>query len=783
MPETLDIADKCSSASVPLVKTLRVASRDLDGTALTELAFGDTAPALVLGFVSPHVDFDAVASAATTGLAPRTPLVLVSTAGELSSRAARSIYHKADGAWDNIVFQSFSPELVQAASFHTVPLYSQDIRTGTITRSHEQRIDAICGELEHIHPPFDLDCRDTFALLFIDGLSASENYLMEAIYRTAKFPILFIGGSAGGKLDFTRTQMFDGSRVLENHAIIVFVKLAPGKRYGVFKTQNFRKTGVSFPILDGDPVRRTVTSIFDRGSLESIDIVEALCSALECGAEELDDKLKRYSFAIELDDELFVRSVATVDREAGNIRFYCDVNPGDELHLVEATGFIEQTKTDFAAFMEGKPPARGALFNDCILRRLNNAEDLEDVTLFGEIPVAGFSTFGELLGINVNQTLSSIFFFEEEIPGTFHDDYVDRFPVHYARFQSYFIQTRHNRLSMLNQIRQRLIEHLISQNETASGLGGTVEKISTYAERVASDDYGTIASTAVGLLTQARRAASEREAALETLHRREAEYQLSEERRRAAEMRAELEAQLLQARKLEAVGTLAGGVAHEINNMLLPIVALTKLTRRDMEPESPGYRRLTVVLDAAQRAQRVAEQILSFSRNDSAQIGPLVLADEIRGAEEMLRMVVPKTIDLRYRLDTDDAIVQADSNQLTQILINLAKNSADAMAEAGSLIEIALEKPPGNGDGSKEEAVLSIRDDGCGMDEDTQTRIFDPFFTTKPVGSGTGMGLAVVHGLVHNWGGTISVSSRVGEGTVFTIRLPLSREAEEPAAE
>jgi signal transduction histidine kinase len=292
-----------------------------------------------------------------------------------------------------------------------------------------------------------------------------------------------------------------------------------------------------------------------------------------------------------------------------------------------------------------------------------------------------------------------------------------------------------------------------------------------------------IASTAGGFLTQAQRAASEKEAALEALHRQEAEYQLAEERRRTAEMRAELEGQLHQARKLEAVGTLAGGVAHEINNMLLPIVGLTQLTRRDMEPESSGYRRLSVVLDAAQRAQRVAAQILSFSRSDSAQIGPINLAEAIRDAEEMLRMVVPKTTDVKYRIDAEDATVQADSNELTQILINLARNSVDAMAETGGMIEIALEVSPGGGETSTREAILSVRDGGCGMDEDTLVRIFDPFFTTKPVGSGTGMGLAVVHGIISNWGGTISVNSQVGEGTTFAIRLPLSMKVEKAVAE
>ena len=761
------------SEAASFIRTMRSPSRNLDRSTLASLTFGKAPPALVLGFVSPHVDFEAVASTVVTGLPPRTPLVLVSTAGELCSEGGQSVYQPAEGLWDNVVLQAFAGDLVQSVSIHAVPLHCQDIRSGTVTLSHDQRIAAIRRELERLRVPFALDCRDTLALLFVDGLSASENYLMEAVYQTARFPVLFIGGSAGGTLAFDRTQIFDGNRVLENHAVIAFVKLARGKRYGVFKTQNFRKTGVSFPILDCDPVRRTVASIFNRETMEAVGFIEALSATLKCGQDDLENELKRYSFAVELDDELFVRSVATIDRAAECVRFYCGINPGDELHLVETTDFIEQTETDFAAFARDKPRPLGGLLNDCILRRLNNPSQLGDVKLFGDIPLAGFSTFGELLGIDINQTLTSVFFFEEETPGNFRDDYVDRFPVHYARFQNYFIQTRHNRLSMLNRIRQSLIEHLILQNETATSLGGAVERISTYAERVSDDDFGVIASTALGLLSQARRASSEREVAIEALHRRDAEFQLSEERRRAAEMRAELEAQLLQARKMEAVGNLAGGVAHEINNMLLPIIGLTKLTCKEMDPESKALRRLSVVLEAAQRAQRVTEQLLSFSRNDRVDLGPTALVDAVRSARAMVELVVPKSIALNYRIEAENVTVQGDPDQMTQILINLARNSVDAMVETGGTIEIVLDKARREGATSEWEAVLSVRDDGCGMDEETRSRIFDPFFTTKTVGSGTGLGLAVVHGIIDTWGGNLSVESKIGEGTAITIHLPL----------
>jgi signal transduction histidine kinase len=163
------------------------------------------------------------------------------------------------------------------------------------------------------------------------------------------------------------------------------------------------------------------------------------------------------------------------------------------------------------------------------------------------------------------------------------------------------------------------------------------------------------------------------------------------------------------------------------------------------------------------------------------EIGPIALTEAVRGAEEMVRMAVPKTIAMNWRIEAEDMTVRADSTQVTQVLINLARNSADAMGDTGGTIEIALERVRRDGAASEWEAALSVRDDGCGMDEEIQARIFDPFFTTKEVGAGTGLGLSVVHGIAKSWGGTISVNSRVGEGTLVTIRLPLLQSAEEGA--
>ncbi|WP_168220530.1 FIST N-terminal domain-containing protein [Azospirillum thermophilum] len=476
-----------AGAGLPLIRTLRLSSRDIGRDKLQDLGTGAEAPALVVGFVSPFSDFRAVADRLRGALPADSRLLLVSTAGELcGSRDGAGLYDPATDGRDSVVLQAFGRDLIAEVSVHAVPLHCEDIRNGKITLDHEQRVSAIRRDLEGIRPSFPLDSRDTLALTFIDGLSASESYLMEAVYRSGRFPVLFIGGSAGGKLDFRNTWLFDGQRVLENHAVVAFLKLARGKRYGIFKTQNFRKTSTSFAILEADGVRRTVTSVIDPRTLETTGFIDALCRTLKCRPDELEGKLARYTFAVELEGELFVRSVAGFDVANNKVAFYCDVNPGDELHLVEATDFVQQTDSDFTAFLRGKPRPVGGLLNDCILRRLNNGPQLGRVATFRDLPVAGFSTFGELLGININQTLSAVFFFEEGQPGSFTDEIADRFPVHYARFQTYFTQTRLNRLELLNRIRQSVIHTLVEQADSASSLNELVEQVTSYAERVDS---------------------------------------------------------------------------------------------------------------------------------------------------------------------------------------------------------------------------------------------------------------------------------------------------------
>ncbi|MFD2235132.1 methyl-accepting chemotaxis protein [Phaeospirillum tilakii] len=458
---------------------LRVLTSDagLGGLDAAFFRFDGRPAALVLAFVSPHVEFEAVVRGLRR-LAGAVPLVAVSTAGELCTdggAACGPFYRPTGESWSSVVVQAFSPTLLAEVCIRSVPLPNADIRGGGAPLDREERIDRIVDSLVAAVPPFRLDPRDSLALTLIDGLSSCENYLMEAVYRSGRFPCLFIGGSAGGTFDFRRTQIHDGNRVVENHAVLLFLKLAPGIGYGVLKSQNFRKTGRSLVVAEADPDRRQVAAAIDLDSGQVTPIIESLSALMGVTPDRLADQLAGHTFGIEIDGELFVRSIARIDPTEGTVSFFCDINPGDELLLLQATDMFEQTRQDLDAFFRGKPAPIGGIVNDCILRRLNNPSQLGRFDQLYRIPVAGFSTFGELFGINVNQTLTALFFFPVP-PGGLSDPFLDSFPIQYSHFAGYFTRARLARMSILNQLRSRVIKRLIDHFSSGATLRERIEQ-------------------------------------------------------------------------------------------------------------------------------------------------------------------------------------------------------------------------------------------------------------------------------------------------------------------
>jgi PAS domain S-box-containing protein len=229
--------------------------------------------------------------------------------------------------------------------------------------------------------------------------------------------------------------------------------------------------------------------------------------------------------------------------------------------------------------------------------------------------------------------------------------------------------------------------------------------------------------------------------------------------------RRELEQQLRQAQKMEAVGKLAGGVAHDFNNLMTAVLGYSDLTLKRLAPADVNRERVEAIRGAAERASDLTRQLLAFSRRQVLQTTDVDLRDVVDELDPLLRRVIGEDVLFETLFGPEPVLVRADRTQLEQVVMNLVVNAREAMP-AGGLLTIAV----GSDD---EHALLTVSDTGAGMAEAVVAHIFEPFFTTKGLASGTGLGLATVHGIVGQSGGTIEVQTEVGEGTTFAIRLPL----------
>ncbi len=246
------------------------------------------------------------------------------------------------------------------------------------------------------------------------------------------------------------------------------------------------------------------------------------------------------------------------------------------------------------------------------------------------------------------------------------------------------------------------------------------------------------------------------------------------DRLRMKQEKERLEAELRQAQKMEAIGTLAGGIAHDFNNILSAIFGYAQLAQRFTAEHPKLAQYLDHIYSASQRAKSLVQQILLFSRQEKSQKIPCDISIIIKEAMKLLRASLPTTIEIRQNIASNQGIVVADQTQIHQVLMNLCTNAAHAMQQKGGILEVGLTAEHGATNRHSDRYLkLSVRDTGCGMDKAIMERIFEPYFTTKDVGDGTGMGLAMVHGIVKAHGGTINVSSDVGQGSLFEIYFPV----------
>jgi signal transduction histidine kinase/ActR/RegA family two-component response regulator len=263
-----------------------------------------------------------------------------------------------------------------------------------------------------------------------------------------------------------------------------------------------------------------------------------------------------------------------------------------------------------------------------------------------------------------------------------------------------------------------------------------------------------------------------------------------EERKRAEKEKEHLQSQLERTQRLQTIGTLAGGVAHNFNNLLTPIVGYADMVLRQIEQDDSMRPNIEQIAQAGSRAKDLVREILTFSRSGEQERSLSQLHLLFKEALKLVHASVPPNVEIRENLDESCGAVFCDASQMHQVLMNLCTNAFHAMREKGGILEVTLDSLEVGHDLSWLRlnlnpgyyVRLTVSDTGCGMDRATMERIFEPFFTTKDAGEGVGLGLSVLHGIVLAHGGAVTVYSEPGKGTTFRIYLPAQRQGTQKAS-
>ena len=468
------------------MKSAYLSRSELTAERLRELYDVPGGPAVVLGFVSADLGMDDVVRTVQSVSPPDVKFLLMTTCGELTRTAgAHSYYMEAKDGRAKVLLQVFSKRMIAQTYMMTLPLHNEDMKRGEVTLTPAERVAKITADVRAERIPFPVRFDDTFAFVYVDGVSACESFVLRALYDAESLPCPYIGGSAGGALDFSHTYIYNGSQVLENHAVVLVVKLADDYRYSVFKTQAAEETGEKWTVIGSDATFRTVDTVANAQG-RPVPLTDVLMDYLHVSdIATLTDALADYTFATHIGNQFYIRSLQRIDEAAKRMHFFCDITAGEELFLMRRAHFIETLKSDYAGFAKGKPAPIGVVMNDCILRRLTFAGELAGADLFDGISVAGYSAFGEIAGMHINETLTAIFFYQIS-GGSFYDGYMDRFPSVYALCQKSFLEHDIARLQIIDKLKDGIMGEFHVYRSEMTGMAKTMAQIGESAESVSA---------------------------------------------------------------------------------------------------------------------------------------------------------------------------------------------------------------------------------------------------------------------------------------------------------
>lgn len=431
--------------------------------------------ALVMGYVSSDLTLDDVARAIKP-YAGSAQLLLMTDAGELCREGSgRSLYQDATSGRARILLQVYSRRMIEDSYTFSVPLGCDDLKAGLVNGTMEERIARIRSHIDDANPPFRISVTHTFALVYLDGLSGTETFFLQAMYDSGKFPCPYIGGSSAAD-NFEHTYIYDGKETREGYAVVTLVRLRHGYRYGILKTQATEMTDKSVFVERGSTALRYVDRV-KRSDGRIVSVLDALSEDLGVPYEGIEKALAEYTFASNVGGESFIRSLRYVDIPNKRIGFFCDVVTGERLYLVRRKDLKMTLEHDYKSFASTKPAPIGAILNDCILRRNGYPDEIGNIDIFGGVPVAGFSSFGEIAGLHVNETLTAIFFYKVASGESFSDEYVDNFARIYADCKSFFYERTINRQEHIGELREKLISLFEKYQEKIPNIVASIAKI------------------------------------------------------------------------------------------------------------------------------------------------------------------------------------------------------------------------------------------------------------------------------------------------------------------
>ena len=466
------------------IKTANLAKSELTALRLKELVDVAEGAALVLGFVSPDLDVPEVARLIKAEIPSSTKLLLMTTSGELCrAPGSQTLYCDAADHRGKVLLQSFSKRMISDMYTMHIPLPDSDLRSGNVEMTVNDRVEAIRREIDKHHIPFRLSVGHSFAMVYIDGVTSCESFVSQAMFDSGKFPIPFIGGSSAGNLDFAHTYIYDDNQCLESHAVIVLVRLHNEYRYGIFKSQAVERTDASVVVGTANSALRYVETV--EGPDGEVPIIDALKNYFHVNTTaEVQARMQDYTFATDVHGEDFVRTLSGIDEANNRINFFCDVVTGERLHLMKRVSLSNTLSRDLREYNKNKPAPLGGILNDCILRRLGYPDEIKHIDEFKDLPVAGFSSFGEIAGLHMNETLTAIFFYHVPIGTSFSDEYIDNFARIYANCNAFFFNRIIDRQKHMDKLKDNLIAMFHDYQSKMPDIVKTIMRMSTDVDQI-----------------------------------------------------------------------------------------------------------------------------------------------------------------------------------------------------------------------------------------------------------------------------------------------------------